>query len=224
MLSFSEADQSVRVPPRTCVLLLILTASSLVFLTAIDLPLFQIAARFAPTLAWIPDARLTSLLASGALYIWFLQSSRRRASLENVAPWRAAPLLLLSGAWLVLTAIADFLVHAYLPPVHGASAIAAFLLCGALAEELLFRGSVFGLAKQVWGDGWKPVLLSAGAFSLAHLQFHSFRFTPQAWAQIGYTLPMGIIFGILRWKSQRLWPSAALHIVNNCLALSASGA
>ncbi len=222
-MRFSEVDQSVRLARHTCLLLLFVTVSSLVFLTAIDLPLFRIAARFVPSLAWIPDSRLTSLLASAALYLWLRQPQGRRSSSQNVLPWSAAPLLLLSGTWLVATAIADFVVHIYLPPVHGASAIAAFLLCGVLAEELLFRGAVFGLAEQVWGDGWKPVFLSAAAFSLAHLQYHSFRLTPQALAQIGYTLPMGMVFGILRWESQRLWPSAALHVANNCLALAASG-
>ncbi len=222
MLSSPDADQRVRVSRRPCLLLLFVTASSLVFLTAIDLPLYRIAARLAPGFAWIPDARLTSLLASAALYVWLRPPQRCRSSLKDVPPWRGAALLLLSGAWLIVTAIADFVVHVYLPPVHGASAVAAFLLCGAVAEELLFRGAVFGLAKQVWGKGWKPVLLSAAAFSLAHLQYHSFRLTPQAWAQIGYTLPMGTVFGILRWKSRRLWPSAGLHIANNCLALAAS--
>ncbi len=132
-------------------------------------------------------------------------------------------LLFLSGAWLVVTAVADFVVDVYLPPIHRASAIAAFLVCGAVAEEFLFRGAVFDSAERIWGEGWKPVLLSAAAFSLAHLQYHSFRLTPQAWAQIGYTLPMGMVLGILRWKSRRLWPSAALHIANNALALAASG-
>ncbi len=222
MLSSPDADQSGRVSRRTWSVLLFVTASSLVFLTAIDLPSYQIAARFAPNLAWIPDARLTSLLASAALYIWLRPPQQRRSLVEDVPPWRGAPLLLLSGAWLIVTAIADFVVHVYLPPVRGASAVAAFLLCGAVAEEFLFRGAVYGLAEQVWGKGWKPVLLSAAAFSLAHLQYHSFRLTPQTWAQISYTMPMGMVLGILRWKSQRLWPSAGLHIANNCLALAAS--
>ncbi len=222
-LTTGEAFQSAsnrRRPRCTRLLLLFVTALSLVFVTAIDLPLFRMAARFAPRLTWIPDARLTSLLASAALYLAIRKA--RPSRLANSSAMRVAPLLLTSGAWLTATAIADFVLHVYLPPVRTVSAVVAFLVCGALAEEFLFRGAVFGLAEQVWGEGWRPVFFSAAAFSLAHLQYHSFHLVPEAWAQVGYTLPMGIVFGILRWRSQRLWPGTALHMANNCLALAAA--
>ena len=79
-----------------------------------------------------------------------------------------------------------------------------------LVEELVFRGLLYG-----WIAGWNSRaawLISSLAFAAAHLE-------P---AHIVLVLPLGLLFGWLRRRTDSLLPSLVAHIVNNGFALLAA--
>lgn len=107
---------------------------------------------------------------------------------------------------------------------HGTVAMiaAALFVCVAapIAEELFFRGFVFGVLRQlrvvVAGRDvgtWVAAALTGVLFGAAH--FSS--------ASVQYLVPLGIlgfVLCLLRWRTGSLYPGMALHSVNNALALA----
>ena len=95
---------------------------------------------------------------------------------------------------------------------------AAFLislaLLGGLAplvEELVFRGLLYGWLESRWGGG-VAFVASSLAFAAAHVEpAHAF-----------LVLPLGLLFGWLRWRTGSLWPSLVAHMANNGLAVTAA--
>ena len=79
-----------------------------------------------------------------------------------------------------------------------------------LAEELVFRGLLYG-----WLDGrWGPTV----AWAVSSLLFAAAHAEP---AHVVLVLPLGLWFGFLRWRSGSLWPSLVAHVVNNGMAVVA---
>ena len=80
-----------------------------------------------------------------------------------------------------------------------------------IAEELVFRGLLYGWIAGRWG-GTAGLVVSSLAFAAAHYE-------P---AHIILVLPLGFLFGWLRRRSDSLVPSLCSHIVNNSFALLAA--
>jgi membrane protease YdiL (CAAX protease family) len=82
---------------------------------------------------------------------------------------------------------------------------------------LLYRGVLFELAERGWpqGRGRSPITASTVPFALQHFQFHGYRLSAAALLQVGFTIPMGLVFGRLRRDSGSLWPGFAVHVVTN---------
>ena len=80
-----------------------------------------------------------------------------------------------------------------------------------LVEELVFRGLLYGWIESRWGSGL-AVVVSSLAFAAAHVE-------P---AHVLLVLPLGILFGLLRWRTGSLWPSLVAHVANNGLAVAAA--
>ena len=80
-----------------------------------------------------------------------------------------------------------------------------------VVEELVFRGLLYGWIAGRWGTvpAW---LVSSVAFALAHYE-------P---AHILLVLPLGLLFGYLRRRTDSLLPSLAAHIFNNGFAVLAA--
>jgi len=80
-----------------------------------------------------------------------------------------------------------------------------------LVEELVFRGLLYGWLTGRWGRtvGW---IGSSLAFAAAHAE-------P---AHIILVLPLGLLFGWLRQRTDSLLPSLVAHIANNGMALVAA--
>ena len=73
-----------------------------------------------------------------------------------------------------------------------------------IAEELVFRGAIQGLAKPL--GRWQAVL-----FALQHG-------TP---AGMAYALVCGLALGALRERTGKVWPGMLLHTLNNLLVFAA---
>jgi membrane protease YdiL (CAAX protease family) len=99
-------------------------------------------------------------------------------------------------------------------PAQGARALvvdlAGFALVPALAEELLFRGVVFGALRPRLG-AVGAVVGSAVAFALYHGSIY--RLIP---ALVG-----GLFLGGVRAGSRSLWPALAFHFANNVVVVVA---
>ena len=80
-----------------------------------------------------------------------------------------------------------------------------------LVEELVFRGLLFGWIAGRWG-GRAAFLVSSLVFAAAHVE-------P---AHAILVLPLGLLFGLLRWRTGSLWPSLVAHMANNGLAVAAA--
>lgn len=91
--------------------------------------------------------------------------------------------------------------------------ITLFLLAGLapLVEELVFRGLLYGWIESRWGAGLAFVVSSL-AFAAAHIE-------P---AHALLVLPLGLMFGLLRWRTGSLWPSLVAHMANNGMAVAAA--
>lgn len=85
-----------------------------------------------------------------------------------------------------------------------------------IVEELVFRGMIYGWLEGRWS--WKPAFwISSLGFAVAHYQWGA-----TGWAQLAYAmavLPLGLLFGWLRRRSNSLLPSMAAHMVNNSFAV-----
>ena len=86
-----------------------------------------------------------------------------------------------------------------------------FAVLAPLVEELVFRGLLYGWVAGRWGS-LPALVVSSLAFAAAH-------FEP---AHIVLVLPLGLLFGWLRRRTDSLLPSLFSHILNNGFALLAA--
>lgn len=77
-----------------------------------------------------------------------------------------------------------------------------------LMEELLFRGFLWSLMER-WAPPVVPLIVTTVVFALFHVSS----------AHILGVLLIGFVAGWLRMHSGSVWPSVALHVVNNGLAV-----
>lgn len=165
-----------------------------------------LSARYCHSAEMIANAAVPSFLLIATLYAcvgdWKLLHP---PSLGRIRRSRAVGL---SATWLALWLAGSVVLavaHQQWPTyVHDWPTRFAFLFFGPIGEELLFRGLVQGLARGVWrGSATPAVLASAAAFSLHHLFI---RTAPDGLlvAQIFFTVPMGLVFGILRERTANL--------------------
>ena len=92
--------------------------------------------------------------------------------------------------------------------------LAALLVMAVLAplvEELVFRGLLYGWLEGRWGSA-VAFIVSSLAFAAAHYE----------WKHIVLVLPLGLLFGYLRRRTNSLVPSLAAHMVNNGFAVVAA--
>jgi uncharacterized protein len=92
--------------------------------------------------------------------------------------------------------------------------IVSLLLLAVLAplvEELVFRGLLYGWVAGRWG--------SVAAWIVSSLAFAAAHYEP---AHVVLVLPLGLLFGWLRRRTDSLLPSLFSHIVNNGFALLAA--
>lgn len=93
----------------------------------------------------------------------------------------------------------------------GVGGLLLALLLGAVvapvAEEVFFRGFLYGGMRNLWGVGW-GLVVSSVVFALVHL-------TPGVLVPI---FVIGLVLAYLYERTQSLWPSIVLHALVNALA------
>lgn len=101
--------------------------------------------------------------------------------------------------------IPDVMLQTSIAMSHNIWGLIALVIVGPITEELLFREAIAGEMLRRGTSPWMAIIVSALAFSAMHLNF----------AQGLYALPLGIIFGIIYYKTGNIVLTSLLHILNN---------
>jgi membrane protease YdiL (CAAX protease family) len=88
------------------------------------------------------------------------------------------------------------------------------VLLAPLAEELLFRGYLYGKLRKT-APVWLSVLVASVAFGLAHLWVGS---GPLQWAVAIDTFVLSLMLCALREYTGAVWAGVLLHAIKNGLA------
>lgn len=105
-------------------------------------------------------------------------------------------------------AMPDSMMEMALTVSKNAWGVLALCIVGPITEELLFREAIEGEMLRRETAPWLAICISALAFSTVHLNL----------AQGLYALPIGIIFGIIRYKTGNIILPTLIHILNNSIA------
>ena len=84
----------------------------------------------------------------------------------------------------------------------------AVCVVGPIAEELIFRGAICGMMLRRGSNPLLAICVSAVIFGLIH-------FNP---AQIPFAICLGVILGLIYYKTRSVIPVCLLHIFNNSLS------
>jgi membrane protease YdiL (CAAX protease family)/ABC-type Na+ efflux pump permease subunit len=98
-----------------------------------------------------------------------------------------------------------------LPDLPAWALLALVALLPGLCEEMIYRGAIMGLLMRGRG-ALVSIGVAAMAFSLAHV----------AASRLGYTLALGVLLGVLRWRGRSIAGSVLAHALNNGLAVGAA--
>lgn len=128
-------------------------------------------------------------------------------------PWRPATLALAGGIFgamsmSILTEkieLPDTMLQTSIAMSHNIWGMLALTLVGPVCEELLFREAIEGEMIRKKASPETAIVVSALAFSLVHLNL----------AQGLYALPLGILFGIIYYKTGNIILTSILHVINN---------
>jgi len=101
----------------------------------------------------------------------------------------------------------DTLAQMSLAMSHDFLGLMAIAVVGPICEELLFREAIEGEMLRRGASPWTAIVVSALAFSLIHLNF----------AQGAYAFPIGLLFGVIYYKTGNIILSSLLHILNNSI-------
>jgi membrane protease YdiL (CAAX protease family) len=80
-----------------------------------------------------------------------------------------------------------------------------------LFEEALFRGFFFEGLRQSWWGVYGAIMLTAFGWSILHGAQYSV-------SGIIYIFLLGVIIGVVRWKTKTIWSAFIMHAVMNLLA------
>lgn len=123
----------------------------------------------------------------------------RPAPLPAIAGTAAAAVVLVGAAWITAP-------HLELPrPAQLMSGLLLFGAGTAPAEELLFRGALYGWLLDRTGPA-AAVVITSLSFALAHVPVYG-------WSSFAVATAAGVLFGWLRWWSGSLWPAIGLHVL-----------
>ena len=92
---------------------------------------------------------------------------------------------------------------------HPVLAVLAGVILGPAAEEVMFRGLLFGAVRNWLNPAW-TIVITAVIFAAIHGDFHYF--VP--------LIAIGAVLGWLRHRTESVWLCAAIHILNNAIAFT----
>lgn len=92
------------------------------------------------------------------------------------------------------------------PPLFGI----AVIIFAPLFEEFLFRGFLFEGFLQSRAGPAGAIILTSIVFAILHIQYNAFG--------MFYIFVLGIVMGLMRWKTRTLWSPLIMHATMNLVA------
>lgn len=169
---------------------------------------------------------LSSFGATALLVPFIGRLTRRRESrpwsflLGKRIPWQV--LMRWCAAVLALIVVGDTLTHFLGRPVvapwmvtvyqsgYAPLLFASIVIAAPLFEELLVRGFLLGGLMAAGTRPWIAVATTSVAWAVVHLQYD--------WYGIVSIVPVGLLLGYARLRTQSLYPCLAMHAVGNVVA------
>lgn len=207
--------ESFRLPSRAIILAVLLPLSLVLTATA-NRTAGQLLRSTSPSFAWFADAAIPSFLVIAGLYI--VLGDKKALSWPRFEVLARRRVVGLSAAWLLLwlggCVVASLITGHWTTYARGWPLVLAFIVFGPMGEELLFRGLIFSRVREFSRSAIPAITVSTIAFSMHHLSLHA---APHglAVAQLIFTIPMGVVFALLRERTGSLWPGFVVHIATN---------
>lgn len=104
----------------------------------------------------------------------------------------------------------DFRPWMTAPPAASAMRLIAVCLLGPIAEELIFRGWLFGLLLRRFGTA-VTIMLTAVGWALLHYTY--------SWQVIVVIIVDGLLLGAARWRTKSVYVPIAMHALYNFYAI-----
>ncbi len=158
-------------------------------------------------------------IAAIAVVLWRTRK-RSAADMGYVSPpvWQALALIALYLAWMVAS---DALLHwrgpwDFSPWVRGgwqqgALRVLAVCVLGPIAEELIFRGWIYGALVKTRAGVAGAIVLTAAGWAVLHYAYD--------WRVIGVIFVDGLLLGLTRWRTRSIFPNFAQHMLYNLYAI-----
>ena len=148
---------------------------------------------------------ISYVLVLAATVVVFAVKRMRMVSYTGLSYCRPVSLI----ASVCLGVLLNLIVMHFVPEQSGGEAefTLLFVLCiilGPIVEELMFRGILLKMFGASVGIVFSVIITSA-LFAVAHGGI----------VQIAYTFILGLVLGIVRYKSTSLWSSIAVHVAFN---------
>jgi membrane protease YdiL (CAAX protease family) len=171
-----------------------------------------------------------SIVASSiicVLLIFFIIKVRRDVTIADYLGFRSISTrvvlaaLAISVAYLILSVVVnavlnrpaepDFMAEAYASSVWPAIFWVSIVFLGPFFEEVLFRGFLFeGFSRSRLGVAG-TIFLTALVWAGFHLQYGFF--------EIASIFVLGLILGVMRYKTGSIWAPMIMHAFNNLVAV-----
>ena len=103
----------------------------------------------------------------------------------------------------------DVMGKEFLAMSHNLWGILALAVVGPITEELVFREGIQGFMQRKGVSCWTAIIISALCFGVIH-------FNP---AQIPFAFGIGLILGIIYYKTGNVLLTSLIHITNNSMAV-----
>lgn len=168
-----------------------------------------------------PSVLVWNWLAVAALFAFIFKVERRSLGSIGLKKPGIQDALWAITFWLIATAISG-MVHAWLPPApsDGAKTILALSLpilvflifTTSITEEILFRGYAVERLRELTGQMWVAVAISAALFVLPHILF----FGPHWLLYQGVNVLL--VYVLYVWR-RNLWACMLLHFLGNAMIL-----
>lgn len=165
------------------------------------------------------------LIGAVALFIaWALLSNRLEFGPSSAHQARAGILVGTCVAPALLVLSRGVIANSLVAPVDIRAAGVAIVnanLFGIVFEELLFRGALWGVLRDLGlGDG-VIIIVQGVMFWIAHHRYFALQDWTIAWVLIPF---LGIMLGVLAWRSKSIaWTTACHFLFNFAVGLSGGG-
>ena len=160
---------------------------------------------------------ILSSIAAVAIFVILKYINLKETFKSNKTQWKLAPALIVASIAGILVAdifsemlnFEDMLGEQMQGMAKSIAGMIAIGLIGPIAEEITFRGVLMNKLREKGLGPWATILISAFVFGAVHAN-------P---IQIPFAMIVGVILGIIYYKTESLILCCVLHVLNNSYAV-----